>query len=450
MKVFALLFGLRSLVSSTILQNGQVRPTNYPDTAIASVSADDPSWTTYPPNATELSYKGRWDHQYISWWSAPGLKFGFQAHNVAISFDNYTSEGVLLAYRIDGQDWMLTNVTANTTHLFVTPETTGYNLTTPQGAVQTFELRVTNWAYGVQIANVHVAGGACRLVKIPNYARTMELIGDSLSAGQYATLEGISSYSWGLMYGLGNVEFSITAYPGICLHDSRCYGNLHGQTFQWLKIPDTSGRALEIYGDGLDIPDWDFDAQPAADITVINIGTNDNNTANNITSTEFYDSYIELINEVHTQWPDSQIIVLSLWSGFGAVGNTFQQGAGFLDEIQNVVKYFNNGSLNERGGEGFVHYFVSCASFRSVSAELTDTRCGLQNTTGILQHNDIGPQYHPTDVGHIKLASHLMQYVKLTFRWILEQTGPEVQHDTLYWYEFVTYRHRRQRLTISV
>lgn len=414
MKVLACLAGFCALTSSTILQNGQVRPNDYPITAIDSIAANDSSWTTYPPNATELSYKGRWDHQYISWWSAPGLKFGFQAEEVAISFGNRTSEGVLVAYRIDGQDWMLTNVTANTTHLLVTPRTTGYNLTTPQGAVQTFEMRVTNWGYGVQIANVHVSGGACRLVKIPNYTRTMELIGDSLSSGQYATLEGISSYSWALMYGLGNVEFSITAYPGICLHDSRCYDNMHGQTLQWLKIPDTGGRALEIYGERAeDIPDWDFSAHPPADITVINIGTNDNGTANNITSAEFYNSYITLISEVHERWPDSQIIVLSLWGGFGAVGSTFQQGAGFLDEIQSVVRYFNNGSLNERGGEGFVHYF---------------------NTTGILQHNDIGPLYHPTDVGHIKLASHLMQYIKLVFGWELEQTGPEVLHETLYWY----------------
>lgn len=41
-----------------------------------------------------------------------------------------------------------------------------------------------------------------------------------------------------------------------------------------------------------------------------------------------------------------------------------------------------------------------------------------------------GPLYHPTDVGHIKVASHLMQYIKLTFGWIFQQTGPEVQHGT--------------------
>ena len=130
-----------------------------------------------------------------------------QADSIAISFGNYTTDGVLIAYRIDGQDWMLTNVTANSTHLLVTPSTTGYNLTTPKGAVQSLEMRVTNWASGVQIQCVHLSGSSARLVKIPDYPRTMELIGDSLSAGQYATLEGISSYSWGLMYGLGNTEF---------------------------------------------------------------------------------------------------------------------------------------------------------------------------------------------------------------------------------------------------
>lgn len=52
--------------SGTILQNGQVRPTNFPNTRI------DPSaysFRTYPPNASEISYKGRWDSKYVSWWS---------------------------------------------------------------------------------------------------------------------------------------------------------------------------------------------------------------------------------------------------------------------------------------------------------------------------------------------------------------------------------------------
>lgn len=220
---------LAGIAAATILQNGQIRPADYPSTAINAILPSDNDWRTYPPNASELSYKGRWDDQHISWWSAPGLKFGFHASDVAVSFGPHTTEGVLIAYRLDGQDWTLTNVTANSTQHLIKPTTPGYNLTSAS-AIRTLEFRVTNWAYGVQLSAVHVRGGNCSLVKIPDYTRTMEFIGDSLSAGQYATLEGISSNPWGLMYGLGNVEFSITAYPGICLHDSRCYG-----TLSWMK-----------------------------------------------------------------------------------------------------------------------------------------------------------------------------------------------------------------------
>lgn len=78
-----------------------------------------------------------------------------------------------------------------------------------------------------------------------------------------------------------------------------------------------------------------------------------------------------------------------------------------MDEIQTVVAHFATAA-----NTNFVHYF---------------------NTTGILQHNDIGPLYHPTDVGHVKLASHLKQYIKDSFGWVFAATGPEVQHDTLYW-----------------
>ncbi|KAI4761044.1 SGNH hydrolase [Aureobasidium sp. EXF-3400] len=377
-----------------------VRNTVFPDTTIASVNTN-PNWTSFPPNATELSYKGRWDAQHISWWSAPGLKFGFTGDKVAISFGQYTSEGVLLAYRFAGQDWLFTNVTANSTHQFISSSTEGFNLTLQGQKPTTFELRVTNYAYGVQISGVHLDKHS-RLIKIPNFSRKIEVIGDSLSAGQYATYEGISSYAWGLGSGLGNVEFDITAYPGICLVDQNCWGNAHGQTYQWLRTSDTSSRSTVIYGDNP--PQWNFKQHQQSDIVVINLGTNDNNTHNNVTNENYFNSYVDLVGEVHAKYPKAEIILVALWNGFDRVGNTWKQGGAFVEEIQQVYEYYKH--------TGFVHYF---------------------NTTGILQHNDIGPQYHPTDVGHVKLASHLMQYIKLKFDWVFGATGPEVQADTLYW-----------------
>jgi hypothetical protein len=295
---------LASLVSATVYQNTQVRTDPYPGQAtLFTPSASQ--WHTYAPGAAEISYKGRWDSKYISWWSAPGLKFGFTGSNIALSFGNYTDAGVLLAWRIDGQDWEFSNVTANATYHFVSAGTTGANLTAA-GAYQTFEMRVTNWAYGVQLRAVHVDPSA-KLVQLPLYGKTVEIIGDSLSAGQYATYEGISSWSWGFAEGLGNVEFSIEAYPGICLVDKQCYGNRRGQTYQFYQTSDTSGRAIEIWGDEPEL--WDFPAHPAADMVVINIGTNDNNSANNVSAPQFQQSYIDLIAGIHEVWPASQIVI---------------------------------------------------------------------------------------------------------------------------------------------
>lgn len=112
---------------------------------------------------------------------------------MAITFGPYTTDKVLVGYRIDGEGWQLTNITTNATHMLVSPITPGVNLTSPINP-STFELRVTNWAYGVQISYVHVGKGE-KIIKLPDSGRTIEVIGDSLSSGYSATLEGLSSYA---------------------------------------------------------------------------------------------------------------------------------------------------------------------------------------------------------------------------------------------------------------
>jgi hypothetical protein len=77
-------------------------------------------------------------------------------------------------------------------------------------------------------------------------------------------------------------------------------------------------------------------------------------------------------------YPGADVIVMSLWNGFNQVGSSYEQDGAFVDEIYNVYREF--------ASEGWLHYF---------------------NSTGILQHNDIGPQYHPTDVGHIKVRAFI-------------------------------------------
>jgi len=213
------------------------------------------------------------------------------------------------------------------------------------------------------------------MIKIPNYGKTVEFIGDSLMAGYSATYEAFSGFAYTIGAGLGNVEFSVTAYPGVCLHDASCWGNPRGQEFQWYRTVDTSPRALSLYGS--DPPLWDFEAHTPADLVIINIGTNDNNTANPVTREQYLQSYIDFIPKVRTVYPNAQIVLMSLWNGFSRTGNSYRQVGAYNEEIYQVYKKYE--------ADGNVHYF---------------------NSTGILQHNDVGPQYHPTDVGHIKVCCY--------------------------------------------
>lgn len=57
---------LVSAVSGVILQNGQVRETNYPDTT-TTLTCD--SFETYDNDAEEIHYMGRWDSKKVSWWA---------------------------------------------------------------------------------------------------------------------------------------------------------------------------------------------------------------------------------------------------------------------------------------------------------------------------------------------------------------------------------------------
>lgn len=57
---------LVSLASAVILENGRPRAVNFPDTKI---SLSNGTYRTYDADAEEISYKGRWDSKYISWWA---------------------------------------------------------------------------------------------------------------------------------------------------------------------------------------------------------------------------------------------------------------------------------------------------------------------------------------------------------------------------------------------
>ncbi|CAG7938947.1 unnamed protein product [Penicillium olsonii] len=381
-----------ALTSATILENGQVRENPYPG-QVSAIDLDD-SWRTYEPDAPEISYKGRWDSKHVS--SCSQLRPEYhprRAGRLSVRRSSMPQAHRLRFNSVGSLDWQFSNVTADATYQFVGPWSEladGEEI--PDKNV--FEMRV-------QIAGVAVASDAA-LSQPPKFEKKIEIIGGSLASGQFATYETLSSWSFLFANGLGNVEYGITAYPGVCLADLQCYGGgTHGVQWFWHHASDPGSRASAAYG--AEPEEWDVVAEQPADLVIIQMGGNDHRHPNDIPGRNYYHAYVDLVDDIHSVWPNAVVILMSQWGTFIKQKKQYVGSTYYLEETKQVYEHFKD--------RGFVYYFP---------------------TEGLLAHNDINPKNHLTDVGHVKIASHLLQWVKLVLRWKLEPTS-EVQSGTTYW-----------------
>lgn len=82
-------------------------------------------------------------------------------------------------------------------------------------------MRATIGSYGVRISAAHLAAGS-KLMKVPNFSRLIEFIGNSIASGYSATYEAFSGFGYMIIAGLLDVDFDVTAHPGICPHEANC------------------------------------------------------------------------------------------------------------------------------------------------------------------------------------------------------------------------------------
>ncbi|KAE9380040.1 hypothetical protein N431DRAFT_539766 [Stipitochalara longipes BDJ] len=185
-----------------------------------------------------------------------------------------------------------------------------------------------------------------------------------------------------------------------------------------IKVADFP-RTIKVFGDSLSAgiyatyeiyPASHLSKKPAADIVIVNLGTNDNNSANNVRADGYVAQCKMLVEGVHKVYPTAPIILLAIWEGFSNIGNTCEQftttsDVDYVPQIYSVYEYFNT-----------KEYLANAILY------------DLDQNTTYPSNQTSTPFVH-----YFNTTGHLIQYIKMKFDWVLYATGSEVSNDTLYW-----------------
>ncbi len=191
-------------------------------------------------------------------------------------------------------------------------------------------------------------------------SKLVEFVGDSITAGATTTKHALSDYAW-LVGEQLKVEHTQIAQGGICLTDSvLCTSTGIGMSSQFFKMQT-------IYFPNS--PAWDFSRYQANEV-VINLGTNDNGY--HVPDATFQSTYVTFIQKIRAKYASATILALRPFKGAKA--------ASILKVVQTV----------NAAGDRNVHYI---------------------DTTGWITSADTNDGLHPSDAGHVKIATHLKPIV---------------------------------------
>ncbi|THH02368.1 hypothetical protein EW026_g486 [Hermanssonia centrifuga] len=197
-----------------------------------------------------------------------------------------------------------------------------------------------------------------------------QVIGDSLSAGQYLE-QGVLQAWPALTAEFFKSEVNVNAQPGAALTDIPAFGNVHGVSYEFFRTEDTGYYYTAAHN--YTTP-WDFSRdKPAPTHVVIHIGAND--ASQNVTSSDFEQTYLNFVTRLRTLYHSQPILVFTPWGWPNPDGTVSQYYEGSYQKI-----------VEER------HLFG-------------DKNVFLVNTTGWVTYADIFPDNsHPTEAGHAKIA----------------------------------------------
>ncbi len=316
------------------------------------------------PGDTNIKYFGRWDRSNASvfhgYWGGAYLKVVFTGTTIKVNLGNTWKYHV----KIDNKPWVTFVAINGTNNLTTTPLAQGtHTLVLAQGQ---------DYDYDFAFKGLVLDPGAKTVV--PSVRTDLiEWIGDSITDGYTDTRSDVSDYAWVCAESL-NCEHTQIAFPGIALVDG--YGinsNKNGMCSQYFKLQDLN------YGSSVN---WDF-SNYTAKVVVINIGTNDGSTPNDL----YQSTYVTFLGNVRTKFANAHIVVLVPNSG------------------------------SHRTQDSAVYQARVAAG---------DTKVHFVNSTGWLQGAEMNDGAHPSDSGHVKFARLLKPLISR----YLTPSAPAITPDT--------------------
>ncbi|KAI0087532.1 SGNH hydrolase-type esterase domain-containing protein [Irpex rosettiformis] len=340
------------------------------------------SLNTLHAQDAKIFYHGRWDFQQGTWWAGSGLKL--HANNMQ-SLDLHlgahtTSPVASLGVSVNYGPYITVNVSSGSNSI-------------PLGNdadASVVRIVTEGWQNNrIQLESLTTNHDARLQTYVPSQVR-LQIIGDSLSAvrigllsGQYLPQGVVQAWPFLTAESL-KAELNVNAQPGAALKDIPAWGNVHGVSYEFFRTEDTGYYYTTDHN--FTTP-WDFakDDPPPTHI-MIHIGAND--ASQNVTSSDFEQTYLNFVSRLRTIYHTQPIFVftpisLSTWGWPAADGS---------------ISYY---------------YTDSYPKIVQERRTLGDKNVFLVNTTGWIRWEDVFPDnIHPTVSGHQRVAGFFEDWLK--------------------------------------
>lgn len=319
-----------------------------------------------------IAYHGRWDASPGTWWAGSGVKLNVQnLESLELNLGPHTTAPLAsVGVSVNYGPYTTVNVSQ------------GANIIPLDGSNSRGNsvVRITTEGWQdnrMQLDSIVLNQGAQVRPYTPSKL-VFQVIGDSLSAGQYLD-QGVLQ-AWPVLTSENyKAELRVNAQPGAALKDIPAWGNVHGVSYEYFRTEDTG---YYYTTDHNYTTPWDFSHdQPPPTHVVIHIGAND--ASQNVTATDFEQTYLSFVTRLRTLYPIQPILVFTPWGWPAADGS---------------ISYYYPGSYEKIVGERHA---------------IGDKNVFLVNTTGWVSWEDVFPaNTHPTEAGHAKIAGLFETWLK--------------------------------------